>query len=77
MIRQYINYFEKHKKIILALDNDASGKEAQQACIDLLPKDKVYIANLRYKDANDYLKNREDAKTFAQDYYWNVSPQQG
>ena len=74
MIRQYISYFEKHKKIILALDNDASGKEAQQACIDLLPKDKVYIANLRYKDANDYLKNREDAKTFAQDYYWNVSP---
>ena len=74
MIRQYISYFEKHKKIILALDNDASGKEAQQACIDLLPKDKVYLANLRYKDANDYLKNREDAKTFAQDYYWNVSP---
>ena len=74
MIRQYISYFEKHKKIILALDNDASGKEAQQACIDLLPKDKVYTANLRHKDANDYLKNREDAKTFAQDYYWNVSP---
>ena len=74
MIRQHISYFEKHKKIILALDNDASGKEAQQACIDLLPKDKVYLANLRYKDANDYLKNREDAKTFAQDYYWNVSP---
>ena len=74
MIRQNISYFEKHKKIILALDNDESGREAQQACIDLLPKDKVYIANLRYKDANDYLKNREDAKAFAQDYYWNVSP---
>ena len=74
MIRQHISYFEKHKKIILALDNDESGREAQQACIDLLPKDKVYTANLRYKDANDYLKNREDAKTFAQDYYWNVSP---
>ena len=74
MIRQHISYFEKHKKIILALDNDESGKEAQQACIDLLPKDKVYTANLRHKDANDYLKNREDAKTFAQDYYWNVSP---
>ena len=29
---------------------------------------------MRHKDANDYLKNREDAKTFAQDYYWNVSP---
>ena len=74
MIRQNISYFEKHKKIILALDNDESGKEAQQACIDLLPKDRVYTANLRHKDANDYLKNREDAKTFAQDYYWNVSP---
>ena len=48
MIRQYISYFEKHKKIILALDNDESGKEAQQACIDLLPKDKVYTANLRH-----------------------------
>jgi len=71
-LKTQIEWVEKHKKIILALDNDDAGKKATQKCLDFLPKDKLFTANLRYKDANDYIKNK-DAESYMQDAYWNVS----
>ena len=71
-LKTQIEWVEKHKKIILALDNDDAGKKATQKCLDFLPKDKLFTANLRYKDANDYIKNK-DADSYMQDAYWNVS----
>lgn len=71
-LKTQIDWVEKHKKIILALDNDDAGKKATQKCLDFLPKDKLFTANLRYKDANDYIKNK-DAESYMQDAYWNVS----
>lgn len=71
-LKTQIDWVEKHKKIILALDNDDAGKKATQKCLDFLPKDKLFTANLRYKDANDYIKNK-DTESYMQDAYWNVS----
>ena len=71
-LKTQIEWVEKHKKIILALDNDDAGKKATQKCLDFLPKDKLFTANLRYKDANDYIKNK-DVESYMQDAYWNVS----
>lgn len=71
-LKTQIEWVEKHKKIIIALDNDDAGKKATQKCLDFLPKDKLFTANLRYKDANDYIRNK-DTESYMQDAYWNVS----
>lgn len=72
-LKAQIDWVNKHKKIILALDNDDAGKKATQKCLDFLPKDKLFTANLRYKDANDYIRNK-DVESYMQDAYWNASP---
>lgn len=72
-LKAQIDWVNKHKKIILALDNDDAGKKATQKCLDFLPKDKLFTANLRYKDANDYIRNK-DTESYMQDAYWNASP---
>lgn len=73
VLKSNIDWVNKHKKIILALDNDDAGKKASDKCIDILDKDKLFTANLRYKDVNEYLKNK-DVDSFSQDAYWNASP---
>ena len=72
-LKNSIDFVNKHKKIVLCLDSDDAGKEATKKCLDFLPKDKLFTANLRYKDPNDYLKNK-DTESLAQDVYWNCSP---
>lgn len=72
-LKAQIDWVNKHKKIVLALDNDDAGKKATQKCLDFLPKDKLFTANLRYKDANDYIRNK-DTESYMQDAYWNASP---
>ena len=72
-LKNSIDFVNKHKKIILCLDSDDAGKEATKKCLDFLPKDKLFTANLRYKDPNDYLKNK-DPELIQQDVYWNCSP---
>lgn len=72
-LKSQIDWVNKHKKIILALDNDDAGKLATQKCLDFLPKEKLFTANLRYKDANEYIRNN-DVESYMQDAYWNASP---
>lgn len=72
-LKNSIDFVNKHKKIILCLDSDDAGKEATKKCLDFLPKDKLFTANLRYKDPNDYLKNKSE-EFLATDVYWNCSP---
>lgn len=72
-IKANFEYVNKHKKIILCLDNDDAGRAAAEECLKILPRDKVFVANLRYKDPNKYLEHK-DADKFAQDAFWNVSP---
>lgn len=72
-IQANFEYVNKHKKIILCLDNDDAGKSAIEECLKILPRDKVFIANLRHKDPNKYIESGDQDK-FAQDAYWNVNP---
>lgn len=73
VLRVNIDYVNKHKKIILCLDSDDAGNAAKDECLSILPKDRTYIANLRYKDPNEYMRYG-DEEFFAQDVYWNASP---
>ena len=54
--------------VICAFDADKAGQEAQEEAIKILPKGKVKVMQLRYKDHNEYLE-KEKNKEFIQDFY--------
>ena len=61
-------FFDSFDQIILAMDSDEAGKKAEEKIIKVLPKGKVKVMQLRYKDSNDYLMNGKQ-KEFVQDFY--------
>ena len=61
-------FFDKFENIIVSYDNDKAGKAAVEDLVKILPKGKVKVMNMRYKDANEYLKIDAD-KQFIQDFY--------
>ena len=61
-------FFDSFDQIIIAMDNDEAGKKAEEKLVKVLPKGKVKIMNLRYKDSNDYLEAGK-GKEFIQDFY--------
>lgn len=61
-------FFDTFDNIILAYDNDEAGQKAAEKVIKVLPKGKVKIMALRYKDPNDYLTAGKQ-KEFIQDFY--------
>lgn len=54
--------------VILAMDQDKAGKEAVEKIIPTLPKGKVKIMTMRYKDHNEYLE-KEKYKEYVADFY--------
>lgn len=67
-IANQYQFFDTFDNIILAFDNDDAGKKAADKVVQVLPKGKVKIMNLRHKDPNDYLINN-DNKNFVKDFY--------
>lgn len=61
-------FFDTFDNIILAMDSDDAGKKAEEKIIKVLPKGKVKIMSLRYKDSNDYLTTNK-GKEFVSDFY--------
>lgn len=61
-------FFDSFDIIVLAYDNDKAGKEAADEIIKYLPKGKVKVMQMRFKDANEYLEQGKD-KEFIQDFY--------
>ena len=61
-------FFDGFDQIIIAMDNDEAGKKAEEKLVKVLPKGKVKIMNLRYKDSNEYLEAGK-GKEFIQDFY--------
>lgn len=57
---KHIDYLSGFSEIILMFDEDESGRNAAQACAEVLPTGKVKIANLPRKDANECLCNGEN-----------------
>ena len=61
-------FFDLFDQIILAYDNDKAGQEALEKIIPVLPKGKVKIMQMRFKDANEYLEKGKE-KEFINDFY--------
>lgn len=67
-LAQNYKFFDKFDKIIVGFDNDEAGLEALDNAVKVLPKGKVYVLSMRYKDPNKYLIDGKD-KEFISDFY--------
>jgi archaellum biogenesis ATPase FlaH len=54
-IRRRYKFFNRFQKIIVCMDEDDAGHAAAQACAEVLPKGRVHIMTMRFKDADDYV----------------------
>lgn len=61
-------FFDSFDQIIVAMDNDEAGKKAEEKITKVLPRGKVKLMQLRYKDSNEYLEAGKQ-KEFIQDFY--------
>jgi archaellum biogenesis ATPase FlaH len=61
-------FFDSFDNIILCYDNDKAGKEAAEKIIQVLPKGKVKVMKMTYKDPNEYLTN-DAARLFIRHFY--------
>lgn len=60
-IQAQYKFFENKKKIVVCMDNDPAGQKAVEKICEVLPRGKVSIMKMRYKDPNDYvLKGKEN-----------------
>jgi hypothetical protein len=64
------DFFNKFQKIIICMDNDEAGRKSVDDIAKVLPKGRVYVMKMRFKDADDYIKNGKE-KDFITDY-WNA-----
>lgn len=61
-------FFDSFDNVVLCYDNDKAGKDATEEVIKYLPKGKVKVMQMKYKDPNTYLE-KDDAKSFITDFY--------
>lgn len=61
-------FIDRFDNIVICYDNDKAGKAATEEMVKVLPKGKIRIMNLRYKDPNEYLTKDAD-KQFIADFY--------
>lgn len=64
------DFFNQFQKIVICMDADPAGEKAVEDIAQVLPKGKVYVMKMRYKDSDDYLKAGKE-KDFITDY-WNA-----
>lgn len=74
-IKRHYEWLCEFEKIVLMFDDDGPGREAAEACAELLPVGKVFIATIEgYNDANEALVDgKPSAITSA---FWNAKPYQ-
>lgn len=72
-IKRNYEWLCEFDKIVLMFDGDQVGRDAAEACAELLPVGKVFIAEIEgYKDANEALVDgKASAITSA---FWNAKP---
>lgn len=69
-IKNNLDFIESYDKVKIAFDNDEPGRKAAQAVAELLSPGKAEIVTFtKYKDANDYLMNK-DSQGYMTDF-WN------
>lgn len=67
-LKHNYRFLDSFDQIILCYDNDKAGQEAIEDVIPSLPKGKIKIMKMRYKDANEYLVAGKE-KEFVTDFY--------
>lgn len=67
-LRGQYEWLSQFSKIIIAMDNDVAGKKATEQIAAVLPKGKAFVADLRYKDINEYLE-KGDEQAFINDFW--------
>ena len=72
-IKLNYEWVNSHKKIICAMDMDEDGDIAFEKVKRVVDNSKLYKSQMRYMDANEYLKNGDMANLVA-DVYWNAVP---
>jgi hypothetical protein len=55
-------------KIIVCMDSDEAGKKAAEDICKVLPKGKAYVMSMRFKDADEYIKNGKQ-EDFIRDFW--------
>jgi len=58
-LKAQLEFLEGYENIVLCFDNDAAGKEATAACVDLFSPNKVKVVHMLKKDPNEYLMSGE------------------
>lgn len=61
-------FCDSFEQIVLCFDSDKAGQDAANEVIKYLPKGKVKLMQMRYKDPNDYLVKGKQ-KEFISDFY--------
>lgn len=61
-------FCDSFEQIVLCFDSDKAGQDAANEVIKYLPKGKVKLMQMRYKDANEYLEKGKN-KEFISDFY--------
>lgn len=69
-LRQHYEWLDQFSKIIVCMDNDEAGRLATEAIVEVLPRGKMFVMNLRHGDVNEYLK-KDDAQSFVNDFWGN------
>ena len=72
-LRNHYEWVNKHQKIIICMDLDKAGEDAFNEIKKVIDNDKLFKANLRHKDLNEYLKNGDGDK-IVNDLYWQALP---
>lgn len=67
-IQARYKFFERYKSCIICMDSDAVGQQAAEKIAKVLPRGKVKIMKMRYKDANYYLQNNK-SQEFVNDFW--------
>lgn len=66
------DFFNQFKKIIVCMDSDEAGREAATKLAQCLPKGRVYVMNMRHKDADIYVEKGQE-NFFIRDF-WDAKP---
>lgn len=71
-LRQQYQWLSQFQKIIVCMDEDEAGRKATEQIAKVLPKGKVFVMDMRYKDPNEYL-TKKDEQSFINDF-WGHKP---
>lgn len=71
-VQRRYKFFENKKKIVVCMDNDEAGRKATEKICQVLPRGKVSIMHMRYKDPNEYILRGKENE-FISDF-WSARP---